>query len=241
MHERWNKVGVPAIVIAGILMMLVTAVCCNPEAEKPINPGIVPQAGSENPLEPGQVGLYDITGVPNKKKLAEAIFLNYPREGVSAKRKTDAVISFKADNAGKYLVVVAAYGKPDTKSKGKICVADYEIVVKGDVPPPPPPTGDVNMVLILEETADRTQEQAAVITSSDIREQVHRYNWSMRVIDDDVVDENGNRPELLAKWIDKATSLPWWFLITDEGEAVVSEPLPKTPEAALETIRRYEP
>ena len=132
---------------------------------------------------------------------------------------------------------------------GQLSAEQHEVVVgegpgPDPPPPPPPPPTDVLWVLVVEESSQRTPEQAAVLVSPKVRawfaadEDRH---W--RLVDRDVLDEHGNVPEDLARWIKMAEglTLPRVFLINETGGLVDQVPLPATPEAMLDLLKQYVP
>jgi hypothetical protein len=190
---------------------------------------ITPQPGSENPLPTGKRGLFDVHGA-DSRALREAALICYPSADVTARIGANKRrVSFKAASPGTYLVAVAAY------TGSRVIAATYEVLVEGD-PPPPPPPGEVATVLIVEESGKRSRGDARAITDVRIREEITEAGWLLRVVDDDTRDQRGRVPRDLEKWLKQAERRPWWFLLSADGRALVSEPLPGR-RVMLETIQ----
>jgi hypothetical protein len=80
----------------------------------------------------------------------------------------------------------------------------------------------------IEETADRTPEQAQAIVNPDIREALRDAGWSLRVADVDVVDELGRVPVELEPYITAARrdGLPRLFAVNAHGAEVFAGKAP---------------
>lgn len=78
-------------------------------------------------------------------------------------------------------------------------------------PPPPDPIRGPLTLLWVEETEARTPAQARALTDPTIREALVAAGWTLRVVDQDVTDENGRTPPELAAAIQQArqSGLPY--------------------------------
>lgn len=93
--------------------------------------------------------------------------------------------------------------------------------------PQPDPQGPLRLIWI-EETADRTPEQAEAITDTAIRDALREAGWSLRVADVDVVDERGRVPVELEPYIAAARrdGLPRLFAVNAHGAEVFAGKAP---------------
>lgn len=94
--------------------------------------------------------------------------------------------------------------------------------------PQPQPQGPLSLIWI-EESADRTPEQAQAIVDPEIREVLREAGWTLRVADDDVVDEHGQAPSDLQQFIAAArqAGLPRLFAVNAQGAEVFAGKAPK--------------
>ena len=132
---------------------------------------------------------------------------------------------------------------------GGLSVEQHEVIVGERIepdppPPPPPPVTEELWVMVIEESSQRTPEQAAVLVSRKVLDWFRsneKRHW--RLIDQDVVGESDEVPEDLAKWLKMAEgqSLPRVFIINENGGLVDQMPLPATPETMIELLDQYVP
>lgn len=103
-------------------------------------------------------------------------------------------------------------------------------------PPPPPPADDIEAVLWIEESSGRDAEQAAVLIDSELRRKMASKGIAFRVVDADVVDENGRTPDDLLPIISaaKAKGLPCVFALDKSGRTVLEAKV--TDKASFEKI-----
>lgn len=89
-----------------------------------------------------------------------------------------------------------------------------------DPDPQPQPQPGPKTVLWIEESADRTPGRATAVIDAAIRAAIQKAGWSLRIVDVDVVDENGRTPPDLAPYISsaKAAGLPRVFILRDGME-----------------------
>jgi len=113
----------------------------------------------------------------------------------------------------------------------------------GPVPDPQPgptPQPGPKTVLWIEETEERTPSQAQAILDSEIRKAVASAGWSLRVVDDDVIDESGATPVEFASYIAAArlAGLPRVFIL-QQGVEVYSGAAPKDPSSFASLLSRF--
>lgn len=103
--------------------------------------------------------------------------------------------------------------------------------------PPAPEVGTRN-VLIVRETEDTTPEQARLATA--LRTGAHAEylktkGHTLRILDDDAVNENGQPVAELAKY--KPFTIPELLIIAPPDKLLHRGPLPATAEAVIETLK----
>jgi len=110
--------------------------------------------------------------------------------------------------------------------------------VPDDPPDPDDPVVQTIFVTILEESADRTLEQARIYTS-DTFNSYFDGGHKFRTVDDDVVDENGDTPEDIATILSHADSLPWLVIQGVDGTVLWDGPPPADEAATLDLLKKY--
>lgn len=129
-----------------------------------------------------------------------------------------------------------------------------DIVAGEEGPPPPnppfpplPPDPPVvepgpRWVIIVEETKDRTPQQAAVLTDSSFRQWIATAGHDYRMIDQDVQNRAGTVPAACVPYLDlaKGKTLPRLFIVDgssgdSQGKVLFSGDLPSS-AAALKTL-----
>ena len=165
------------------------------------------------PTDPVPTGQYLILEVDGLVKGCESDLDCWPAEGVIASaeqtygRQQQPVVLFRASNPGSYrLGVWAVIDGHLVTSKVVLTVAgDVEPPVPPDPPPPPippdpPPPIVVEQlhVIIVEESADRTPEQAKVLLSKAVRDYLKSVDGVLHIVDQDVTDGDGNTPTTVA-------------------------------------------
>lgn len=102
--------------------------------------------------------------------------------------------------------------------------------------PPPEPAGPLALLWI-EESQARTPGHARALTDRTIREALASAGWSLRIVDQDVTDENGKTPPELAPAIAQAkqAGLPYLIAKNQAGAEIFSgkAPVDETAFAAL--------
>ncbi|NQT11907.1 MAG: thioredoxin family protein [Planctomycetes bacterium] len=219
------------------------------------DPSIVPREGSGT-LEVGEWGVYDVEGVPNQKRLAEAQLFYYPRDGVDVVKgdsatwnldpgEPDPWAMFRATKSGKYLLVIAVFGKPEGSNRGRVILGEYEVVVTGDDPDPPDPPvppdppdppvpGTELWGYIVYESADMIGERGVVLQSKELRETFEPHH--LRKADDDNTEDPDMQP-----WIAKAKTLPYWFLVDENGNVLHEGPFPDRVSEAVALAEQFRP
>ena len=106
-------------------------------------------------------------------------------------------------------------------------------------PDPQPPSGP-KTVLWIEESSQRTPQQALAIANRSLREAIVAGGWTLRVVDIDVVDENGQPPSDLAPYLmaAKQAGLPRVFIFQD-GREVYAGAAPPDVSSFANLLRRY--
>ena len=95
--------------------------------------------------------------------------------------------------------------------------------------PQPMPTPGVRKIIILEQSEDRTPEQAAVLTSPELREYLESKGHSLRITDLDSVP-TGTVP---------SSPLPLLVIEDGVGNAIYQGVLPATVDATLTLIKAH--
>ncbi len=106
--------------------------------------------------------------------------------------------------------------------------------------PQPQPTPGPKTVIWIEESGERTAQQAAALTDRKLRETIASARWTLRVADVDVVDETGRPPSDLAPYLERArqAGLPW-LVILDQGREVYTGKAPPDLPSLAALLRRY--
>ena len=109
-----------------------------------------------------------------------------------------------------------------------------------DDDPDPPPLADYRG-MIIEESSDRTAQQAAIIVSTKLKSQFEPQHW--RVWDINAKDSGGNTPAGMQPWfgLAKKVGLPALFLYDRNGTVAFKGPLPSTLDETLAVIAEHRP
>lgn len=108
-------------------------------------------------------------------------------------------------------------------------------------PEPEPPVPDAPKTVIwIEESASRTPSQAAAIIDKQIRQAIEKSGWRLRIVDKDIVDENGKPPVELAPYLDSAKSagLPRLFILAD-GKELFAGAVPEDTAGFVSLLRKF--
>lgn len=105
--------------------------------------------------------------------------------------------------------------------------------------PTPAPAGKVWLFSVTE-TKDQTPDQASVLNSEEAEKYIASKGWAWRKADKDVVDQNGQVPSDLSRWLERAKGKPLPYLIAaDDGGMVIHEgPLPATAADLVALLKR---
>lgn len=116
----------------------------------------------------------------------------------------------------------------------------------GPGPGPIPVPGDKLFVLVVTETKDQTPEQATVLNSKAARDLMAAKSWQWRIVDQNVVDENGKPPADISKWIEQAKAWatagnkwPCLMIIDSQGAVLSQGPLPATEAEYLALLKKF--
>lgn len=105
--------------------------------------------------------------------------------------------------------------------------------------PQPLPQGPITLIWI-EESSERTAEQAKAITDQSICDALKKAGWTLRIADVDVMNENGQPPDDLAAFIAAARrdGVPRLFAIDSKGAEVFNGKAPANRDEFLAILRR---
>ena len=114
------------------------------------------------------------------------------------------------------------------------------------IPPPPGPLAEM-WVIVVEETSQRTPEQAWVLLDPTVRQWMKANGHHLRIVDKDQTASD------LAEWIGRALAknrkgdqtapradaLPYLFVVDDSGSVVFEGALPSGPIQMLELVKKW--
>ena len=103
-----------------------------------------------------------------------------------------------------------------------------------DPNPDPLPSGVVSMFWV-EETLDRTPEQASMLSSKKVREAIVQKGLTFQVVDKDIKNEYGQTPSNLVPIISKVKNLPSLVLMDEDGSLTVY-PIPTSEESFIKFL-----
>lgn len=150
------------------------------------------------------------------------------------------------------VLVLAAQGNPPAIAVYRISAFDEPGPGPGPEPNPQPdpspnpnpnpqpiPHGPISLIWI-EESSERTPEQAKAITDQAIRDALKKAGWSLRIADVDVVNEQGQPPDDLAAFIAAARrdGVPRLFATDDKGAEIFNGKAPANRDEFLAILRR---
>lgn len=117
---------------------------------------------------------------------------------------------------------------------------DPPVPPKPDPPKPDPPKPSKAWLIIVEETANATTTRARIMGDIVLQTYIRNKGWSVRVTDQNAVDENGKTPADLAPYIDrsKGKSLPQMYLVDQDGRVLIEEALPPSPADILVALKK---
>lgn len=143
--------------------------------------------------------------------------------------------------AGEYRVLVDWNTGQDQLAEHLITVGGTPGPVPPPVPPPdptpPPPLAEMT-VIVVEETKERTAEQAWVLLDPTVRQWMATNGHHFRLLDKDLTSAD-SRP-----WIDRATAppataLPHLFISDNKGAVYYDGELPIGPIQMLELVKKW--
>jgi len=102
-------------------------------------------------------------------------------------------------------------------------------------PNPNPSPTDVVAIYWVEETLERTPDQAKIIASKRVRDLIKQKGLSFQVVDKDVKNEFGETPSNLVPIISSAKKLPSLVLLNKEGEITVLD-IPNNEDEFIELL-----
>ena len=106
------------------------------------------------------------------------------------------------------------------------------------------PTAPRLLVLIVEETADRTQELADLLTSPTLRPRIETLGHLLRIVDQHAKDYDGQPARVLAPYRDLAKAgrsppLPACLFVLPNGSVLAAAPLDSSEDALLERLAEH--
>ena len=110
------------------------------------------------------------------------------------------------------------------------------------IPPPPPPIEEELWgFIIIEESADRTPQLAAILTSTEVFNYLESSGLNHKIADPDVTDESGKIPDDMKPYIEDAKDegMPMLFIMGTEGGEFFRGPVPKTSKALIALLEKY--
>jgi hypothetical protein len=106
--------------------------------------------------------------------------------------------------------------------------------------PTPVPVAQTLWITVIEESAQRTPAQAAVITSKAVADLVKAKSHHWRVADQNAKDESGAVPADLAGYIQHAAGkLPYIALTDQAGKIIYEGALPATEAELVSLLKKY--
>lgn len=122
------------------------------------------------------------------------------------------------------------------------------ILSNGQTPwsPPDTPTAKAFLVLIVEETAERTPELADLLLSAELRAAVTGLGHRWRVVDQHAIEWDGQPARVLGPWRElpalsagQSRALPWVLFVSSDGRVLYEGPLPRSAGEVVELVRRH--
>lgn len=124
----------------------------------------------------------------------------------------------------------------------------FLLVGQSPSPPDPPPVSTAKelMVLIVEETAQRTPARAELLLSEAWRVQVVALGHRWRLVDRNATEWDGTPARVLAPWRElpalptgQPRGLPWVLLVSSAGRVLFEGPVPSSDSGIVELVRRH--
>jgi hypothetical protein len=106
--------------------------------------------------------------------------------------------------------------------------------------PTPQPAAQTIWITVVEETSQRTPQQAAVINSKAVADLIQARGHYWRAIDQNARNEQGQAPADLAAYVQRSAGrLPYVILTDSAGKILFEGPLPATEQAMLDLVKKY--
>lgn len=112
--------------------------------------------------------------------------------------------------------------------------------------PPDNPTAKQFLVLIVEETSQRTPELADLLLSAELRAAVTGLGHRWRVVDQHAIEWDGQPARVLGPWRElpalsagQSRALPWVLFVSSDGRVLFEGPLPRSVGDVLELVKRH--
>lgn len=116
------------------------------------------------------------------------------------------------------------------------------------IPPPPPnpdpptpnPPLNKGWLIIIEETANATTTRAKLLSDIALQTYLKEKAWTVRISDQNAVDEFGNVTTDLAPYIErsKGKTLPQMYLVDQAGNVRLETSLPASPADVLQVLKK---
>lgn len=183
--------------------------------------------------EPGQLVMFTVSGV-SATELPDCRLVHWPAEGVSVIPATtwagQPFVLFTASEPGTYVLVVFLQRPGGGYVGHGITVGPQPGPGPDPGPNPDPSPGPqrLSLVLVIEESSERTPEQAAVLTNGPLREWMLKQNLSFRLLDKDL---EGTAPAVFVRYFRAAAeggTYPVVFLVGDDASVISQGALPAT-------------
>lgn len=112
--------------------------------------------------------------------------------------------------------------------------------------PPDNPTAKEFLVLIVEETAERTPDLADLLLSAELRAAVTGLGHRWRVVDQHAIEWDGSPARVLGPWRElpalpsgQSRGLPWVLFVQSDGRVLFEGPLPRSAGDVVELVKRH--
>lgn len=112
--------------------------------------------------------------------------------------------------------------------------------------PPETPTAKEFLVLIVEETSQRTPELADLLLSAELRAVVMGLGHRWRVVDQHAIEWDGSPARVLGPWralpglsAGQSRELPWVLFVLSDGRVLYDGPLPRSVGDVVKLVKRH--
>ena len=208
--------------------------------------------GPDEPVAPLQMVFLDVTGV-DIATYSRGVQKHWPTKGVTTRALVDldghTVLAVQCVKEGSYHFL---FVMPRLENKLPACESAEYVLTVGEQPDPdpdpvPPPDIKILWSVVVYESDDVDDAYpwlSNILTSGEIRK-LTANNCKLLFADKDEVDESGQPPAVTKTWIARAVvekrTLPWIYLVNQEGDLVVGQPVPKTVAEVVTLIQKYAP